>query len=187
MSYDLSIFAPKLNADLVDQWTKRLNAYDRIEYEFHPSVKFEIGWFGFWPIKITTPRPRLFSARQEYMSGFDMSVLNFDFESYFNLKNDEVETRREQLRAEGLDLELWEGFKSQVLISFKPNNRFEARLSFISAAILTEELGGICNDPQTGEMLGQGHVFSWAIERVSQYDLDTQGQNLTSHPFDGWK
>lgn len=187
MSYDLSVFAPELKTDLIGRWIKRLNAYDRMGYKFHPSVKFELGRFGFWPIKITTTKRWLISASQEYMSGFEMSVLNYNFESYFDLKDGDVETKREQLTAEGLDLAIWESFKSQVLISFKPNNRFEAPLSFLSAAILTEELGGICNDPQTGETLDQDHVFSWAIDRVRQHDLDMQGQNLISHPFEGWK
>ncbi len=187
MSYYLIVYAAKLPPNPIPAWMKRLDAYDRLKFVIHPSVKFELGLSGFCPIKVTVPGRWPFSSSQSYMSGFEMSVRDFDFESHFDLQNGEVEAKREQLRTEGLDLEHWEHFKSQVFISFKPSNMFEARLSFLSAAILTEELVGTCVDPQTGETLDQDRVFSWATERVRQNDLDTQGQNLISHPFEGWK
>ena len=187
MGYDLSVYAYELNEDVANRWAKRLNWCDRTRYKFHPSVVFRVGCSGFWPIKVITPRRGLFTASRQFMSGFEMYVRKFDFESYFHLKDGEAETKRAQLRAEGLDLGLWEGFQSRILISFKPNNRFEAQLSFLSAAILTEELGGVCSDPQTGETLDQDHVFSWATERVRQHDFNTRGQNLIAHPFEGWK
>jgi len=187
MSYDLIVYAAKLDPNPIIVWMKRLDEYDRLKFEIHPGVEFELGLSGFCPIKVTVPGRWPFSSAQSYISGFEMSVDDFDFESHFDLKNGDVEAKREELSAEGLDLEHWEHFKSQIFISFRPNNRFEARLSFLSAAILTEELGGLCVDPQTGVTLDQATVFSWATAQVRQNDLDIQDKNLFSHPFDGWK
>ncbi|MEJ6403528.1 hypothetical protein [Yoonia sp. 2307UL14-13] len=187
MGYDINVFVSRLPQNPIPAWTTRLNAHDSLRFEIHPSIKFGPGLSGFFPIKVTVPGRWPFSSSESYMSGFEMSVRSFDFESHFGPKNGDVETKRQQLRAEELDLELWEGFTSQILVSFKSKNRFEARLSFLSAAILTEEMGVICTDPQTGETLDQDRLFSWAAERVRQYELDTHGQDLISYPFDDWK
>ncbi|WP_299151672.1 hypothetical protein [uncultured Tateyamaria sp.] len=116
-----------------------------------------------------------------------MSLHSFDFESHLNLTRGNIVAKRSQLEAQGLNLELWDSFRFQVLISFIPKNRFEALLSLLSATILTEELNAICSDPQTGEILEKKQVSSWAIERVKQCDLDMRCQNTVTHPFDGWK
>lgn len=187
MSYDLNIYAAELPANPIPNWMQRLNACDHLAYDIHPNIKFDVGRSGFCPIKVTVPGRWPFSSRQDYMSGFEMSLRNFDFETYFDLKAGDAKIKRNQLRAEGLDLDLWESFRFQVFISFKPYNKFEASLSFLSAAILTEELGGVCCDPQTGQEIKKSDVFSWAENQVKQYDTDTQNQELITHPFEGWK
>ncbi|WOE74479.1 hypothetical protein [Alterisphingorhabdus coralli] len=187
MSYDLHITAPELSTDPSHRWTKRLNACDRMEYEFHPSVKFEVGRAGFWPIKVTTPRRRLFSSRKSYISGFEMFLSDFSFESYFDCELEDDEGKKRKIAAEGFDFDLWQNFRLQVSISFKPYNAFEATLSFLSAAILTEELNGLCHDPQTGQYFGKRDVFEWAKMQAERNNQGTSKNELVAYPFEGWQ
>jgi hypothetical protein len=187
VGYDLNIYACQLPLDPIPDWIERLNACDRMTYQVNPVVKFEVGLSGFCPIKVTAPGRWPFSSRKDYMSGFEMSLRRFDFESYFDLKRDDSETKKTELVEEGFDLEIWGNFKFEIGISFKPYNRFEAELSFQSAAILTDELDGVCWDPQTGRKLESPSVLSWATKEVELHRRNTKNQKLIEHPFEGWR
>ena len=181
MSYDINIYANELSPNPISNWMQRLNACDRMAYDLHPEVVFVVGLSGFCPIKVTMPGRWPFSSRQDYMSGFEMSVSSFDFET------GDIINKQNQLEAEGIDLGLWKSFSAQVCISFNPNNMFEARLSFLTAAILTEEFDGICYDPQLGQEMKKSGVFTWAEKQVKRHDADTKSQKLVAHPFEGWR
>ena len=186
MGYDLNIYAPQLPLEPIPMWMNRLNALDHMTYELHPDVKFDIGRSGFCPIKVTVPGRWPFSSDKGYMSGFEMSLHSFEFESYFDLKSGDVESKKAALKNEGFDLNVWESFKFEIFISFKPYNKFEADLSFLSAAILTEGMDGICRDPQTGRMLKGCDALSWAEKEVKLQHISTKNQKLVEHPFEGW-
>ena len=162
------------------------NACERMTYQNHPGVKFDFGLSGFCPIKVTVPGRWPFSSSKDYMSGFEMSLQRFDFERYFNLKRGDTESKKNEIREEGFDLELWQNFKFEISISFKPYNKFEADLSFLSAAILTKELNGVCWDPQTGKKLKYHDVFSWATKEAELQRATAKNQKLIEHPFEGW-
>jgi hypothetical protein len=187
VGYDLNIYAPQLPLKPIPMWMKRLNAFDRMTYELHPSVKFDIGLSGFCPIKVTVPGRWPLSSKKDYMSGFEMSLHSFDFESYFDLMGGDSESKKTALKDEGFDLNLWERFKFEISISFKPYNKFEADLSFMSAAILTEQMDGICWDPQTGRRLKSCDALSWAEKEVELQNIATKNQKLIEHPFEGWR
>lgn len=189
MSYDLNIFSPEPQIDPMEQWTRRLNTCDQLGYEMHPGVRFEVGRFGFWPIKVTTPRRLMFPSRpeREYMSGFDMSLSEFCVENYFDLGGDDAEDKKKKFAQEGIELELWQDFRLQVSISFKPTNAFEGALSFLSAAILTDELNGLCNDPQAGQYFNKSEMFEWAKMQIERNNKQVLKAQLVMHPFEGWK
>ncbi len=187
MGYDLSIHTTDLPHNLVTRWMRRLNACNRMAYESHPDVGFDVGRYGFWPIKVSAPRRWPRATRQEYMSGFEMSVSNFDATSYFNLHGVNGEAIRRDLLREGLDLDLWDSFRFLLGISFNPLNKFEPDLSFLSAAILTQEMEGLCYDPQTGTYLEKDKVFSWAEAQVKRFDENAKNKELVAHPFECWR
>ncbi|MFT5067589.1 MAG: hypothetical protein ACJAXK_000499 [Yoonia sp.] len=185
VGYDLNIYAHQLPQ--IPEWIERLNACDRMTYQVNPVVKFDVGLSGFCPIKVTVLGRWLFSSNKDYMSGFEMSLRRFDFESYFDLKRGDTESKKTKLMEEGFDLEHWGNFKFEIGISFKPYNRFEAELSFLTAAILTNELDGVCWDPQTGQKLKSRNVLSWATKEVELHRTTTKNQKLAEHPFEGWR
>lgn len=186
MGYDLNVYVPRLDPNPIPEWMLRLNAYDHMVYELHPDIKFDIDNSGFCPIKVSVPGRGPFLPAKDFMSGFDMSLFDFDYRDYFDLKNEDIENEKKLLSAEGFELDLWENFRFQIFISFKTYNKFEAKLAFLSAAILTEKLVGICSDPQTGEVIETSNVFFWAKKKVEQYERNTQNQELLEHRFEGW-
>ncbi len=187
MSYDLNIFAADLPPNPIPDWIKRLNTCDHMTYEINPAVAFDVGLSGFCPMKVTVPGRWPWTPDKAYMSGFEMSVQAFDFASYFDLNSHDADVKKNQLTAEGFDFNLWETFKFQVLISFKPCNKFEAELAFLSAAILTQDLNGICNDPQTRQDVRRDEVFDRATKQIEQQQTATKTEKPIPHPFEGWR
>lgn len=187
MSYDINIYVTQLRGNLTQNWMQSLNDYDRMVYELHPDIEIDLNQSGFCPIKVVTPGRWPFSSTKSYISGFEMSVYDFDFEEYFGLQSGDLERKQDQLRGEGYDPELWRKYKLEISISFKPRNQFEAKLAFLSAAILTKELNGACSDPQTGQILMSGDVCSWARKNVALHLQNFKEQNLIVYPFEGWR